>query len=655
MIGFFGVDGMPYDHDLSNAVFCTLTLQQQQAVLNLFKTYKDTGKWEIKGIDLVQQRKSLSTLVKFYSGELDKINSDSFPFLIKGHREELKETLIYTFYILYSEYELISKYQLEAEDSTRESLRKLRSKINKCAMLMDKLNETDLSPAQLHESLIDESEKYLKFVGFDIALEVVRGIDRLMNGEQLNNPELKGEAKTVVIKGGINDISSWRSGWGLNSNLILSVLGLLPEQFSNVDRATSVIETPAKAMGYLGWVISYTVLGIDLFLVSKHTIKGPWMNEAEVKLPFSFWERFTTQFDQRKFSILNAAMGATISMVCFLWLNATELANGLLIGILVADIGLTIWRYCEGLTNNNKDKRRYHEDIEKLESLIKETDFLDEKDKLDRQLQRLRKAAAQSAVEFKYRAYCILYDIIYKLATILAFSVMYYFFCPALAMVQTTKLILDGVGAAAYFLFTLIYKSFNAGLDINKTKSARLLAETECDLLLARFKELNQIQSDDPTEANEFEKQQLYLEMKRLMGDSDYQERLITYQRLKLVHSLFINILMPALLFISLMFMPMGAGIALLAVGFVLAHLSTKLLKEPSANALPKFDKDAYQTFSSEPTLKTLKKDLALSAKSGLNFFPNENKEVKTQKDSELKRNDEQLFHENIILKGSEG
>lgn len=616
---------MPYNNILDSTAYSTLNPEQQKTVRNLFESYQ-AGRPSIEGMALSNQLKSLSTLSTFYSGQLDETNSDGFKFLNVQQRLVLEQRLLYTFYLVFFEYQQVSNFQLEAEySSTHESLQKLDVKIKKCANLLQKLRKIAPSPEALHQCVIDDSEKPLKYLGFDIAQQVVHGIDEIITGDTVSTPKGEGKATTVVIKDGMDVINHGRSSWSLNGNLVKSVINLLPAQFSNADRATQEMDLPGDAMGYLEEIVSNAVLGVDLLLVARHTIKGPWMSEVEKKLPITAWQRFATQLAFRKFSVLNNFMGATASIVCFSCLTVGEFSHLALIGSLLVKVCLTIWQYIEESTNHNKDRLRYQSDMMALKRklLDKLADEKEERAQLQLQLDELIKADAQCEFNWKYKTYRMVSDMAYKIGTIVAFSIMFYFFFPVAAVASTTQLILNLVGSVAYFSITVINAGVNGGLDIAKSKSSRQLANAECERMLNQFKEiqLKEMQSGEPTESNGFIKKQLYLDMKQLMGDSDYQERMISYQKAKLVHGLLSAVLMPTLLFVSLMFMPMGVGLGVFAIGFALLNLSTKLLKKPSANVLPQFDDVAYEAFLKEPTLHHLKSEWVGKPKTHMKYF----------------------------------
>ena len=618
---------MPKD----NAIEIQATAEFRQPVANQ-ENSTQLSKLVISGDEFLEQRKFLTTTSSFYSQQVDKINPELFSFLNQAQRRGLEETLLSTFCILTAQYQLISNFQMEAEDSTRDSLRKLTAQIKKCAHLIQTLRNKNPLPQEYHALVIDNSEKYLKYLGFNIAKEVVQGIDDMITRHVLPFEAPKGEANTVIIKGGINDISTGRSNWGLNSNLVLAVIGALPEHFFNVDRAQQEIKEPSEVMGYLGWTISYAVLGIDLFLVAKHTIRGPWMKEAEKNLSLGVWDRFTTQFDQRKFSILDRFMAGTTGMVCFFWLALTDASQFLVLGVLIADIFLTTWRWIEEDTNQKKEIARYQSAIDAIdEEINKLVDYSEEKERLIGHKNKLIEAQAQAKVDSKYKTYHTIGNICYKLSIVVAVSVMYYFLFPAFAITNTAKVIMSVVGAGAYFIFSIINKSYSGGVDIHKSKSSQQLTTIECEKMLAQFEKLNQIA--EPSEQIIFEKKQLYLEMKRLIGDSEYQDHKIKHQKLKLVHGLVVALLMPTLLFVSLTFMPMGVGFAVLAIAVLVAGLSAKLLKEPTVEPLPEFNEEAFNKFAKTPSLAKLKDEVEHSKMTKAHYSEQKNEVLNIEDD----------------------
>ena len=80
--------------------------------------------------------------------------------------------------------------------------------------------------------------------------------------------------------------------------------------------------------------------------------------------------------------------------------------------------------------------------------------------------------------------------------------------------------------------------------------------------------------------------------MKQLLAESEHQERRAHFQKLKLIYSVMIDVLIPPLVFASFMFLPLGIGLGVLAAGIALALIAHKILKqyEPLALKLPSLD-----------------------------------------------------------------
>ena len=153
-----------------------------------------------------------------------------------------------------------------------------------------------------------------------------------------------------------------------------------------------------------------------------------------------------------------------------------------------------------------------------------------------------------------------------------------------------TAMILGLVGAAMCFVLNTAYAAVNNYIEIDKSRTTGESAKANYNELLLQF-----VATD-----NEPVKKQLYLDMKQAMATSAYQERLIHHQKLKLIHALVVDVLVPPLVFVSFMFMPFGIGLAVLAAGFALAVISHYILKDfaPEADKLPALDLAEYADFA---------------------------------------------------------
>jgi hypothetical protein len=107
------------------------------------------------------------------------------------------------------------------------------------------------------------------------------------------------------------------------------------------------------------------------------------------------------------------------------------------------------------------------------------------------------------------------------------------------------------------------------------------------------------------------EKKLLYLEMQRLHAQSDHQQAMISYQQMRVLHTLCLQVMCPALIFASFLVMP-AASFVLLSLIFLLSVLSTQYLAryEPKIMVDLRFRDDLFEKFVAQPSFGTLKKQL---------------------------------------------
>jgi hypothetical protein len=101
-------------------------------------------------------------------------------------------------------------------------------------------------------------------------------------------------------------------------------------------------------------------------------------------------------------------------------------------------------------------------------------------------------------------------------------------------------------------------------------------------------------------------KKLLYLEMVQLRSEFDYQKETARYQQKLLVYTVFIRLFVPPLVVASLILLPLGIGLPVLAVGFVLAHQSYRLAgAEPEKGKRPEaWDRAEFQAFDEKADRK---------------------------------------------------
>lgn len=560
-------------------------------------------------VEVVKQKDVFARLLGSYTQELANINPAIFPFLAEKEVEACRRQLLYAFFLIYAQ------RQIDIAAQNGKTLKDHNDNMARCLQLLDKLAnfenkdgrekvKVNLDDALIHS---DQSVKYigLTAIGPWLAKEVKGVADNQMTVEKIIT--------------GMSKVNEKRLYWVWGGSMLGCILDMLSKSFFNTMQAQQGVAAPAPYTGTMSYTLYYTRFGFELSLFLLNTIKGPWMSEEQKKL--SYGELFRTQWNQRKFALINDSVWATANLLCFFWLTGPGMmgyaGNLVTVGLLVMDIILTVWRFWEESTKHNAtmeafkaDRKTLNDELQALqvslaqlkrENAEKELPTFDEEKKAleekiaDKEAELIRHTKRQHGVEvdWKFRKYGLINDLTYAVGLMLAFSVMCCLFFPPASIAPATVLIISLVGAALCFVLTVAYAAINNGLQIAKSKQLGKEALVEGEALLDRFLKLGS------SEADEKLKRQLYLEMKGLKAESDHQNKMVKYQIIELVRSIFIDACFPALIFASLVFLPLGIGIAVIAAGIAIGGLSNLLVKQfvPEKAAQVEFDEKEFDTF----------------------------------------------------------
>lgn len=633
---------MGVEHILESTSFASLDDSGQEAVRLLFKSYQMGSKFSLEHLPLFKKRKSLETTLKDARYLLDKTNPASFKFLAPIQREVLKEELLFSFYIF------SAQYQLDEAEHQRQGLYTLSEYIKKCALYIDSLSESDTkdTPQSLFDKVTNDSDKHLKYLGITlIAPFVIEKLFEFTTGK-LTPKEWNGADKTGHLVGEMSGVNGVRLYWVWGRSFIASVLDMLPDDFFNKINTQKILAAPAPYTGYMSWILSYARFGISLGLLLKHTIAGPWMSKEERQIPA--WDRFKTQWKERKFALLNDSIWATANLACFFWLIGEgflgymgNVATG---GLLLMDICLTVWKLYEKSTEHNAAMLRYQHD---LETLKKRLSVSPDDEKLKLEYKALLRAQTRCEFEWKYALYSMINDLVYAASLCMSFVILCGMFFPPLALVSATIKLYTIIGATLCFTLTTAYTATNGGLGIAKSNALTTLANDEAKEILQAF-------NDKKTP--DFVKKQLYLEIKEQLAESTYQQKLAKYQRMQMIRGLLVDVLIPPLVFVSFMFLPFGIGIGILALGLAINIISKVILNqfEPKAPELQDFDEGKFEEIAQleSVTLDDFKKQLKeettkMPLDSTKNkFFPVKPIQIKEEDDSECDR-------DSVSLEGS--
>ncbi|MCE3046248.1 hypothetical protein [Legionella sp. 16cNR16C] len=576
--------------------------------------------------ELAANRDWLSVFLNYHRSKLSLTKGAEYRFLNPGQLETEKKKLKFIQELL--------RYQtyLNFHENRFHPLNDLNDDYLKCERLLLKIEQVQApedeqaKKAQLDEAIEESPDKPAKYLGFTVGKFIADKMAEIA------------DAKTGTLIGWMSDVNERRLYWVWGGGMLSSVIEMLPDDFYRKAQAQKGIAAPAPITGYMSWVLYYTRFAINLSLLLKHTIAGPWMSAEEQKIPA--WERFKTQWNQRKFSLLNDSIWGLANMACFFWLKgpgAMGMAGNLAtMGLLLMDFSLSIWRFYEESTAYNKKITALYEAYARLEEQLlkaKKTATADpaQISELEKQVREARNLIMRTELDWKYKKLGMINDMVYAGGLMAAFCVACCFFFPPAMLAPATFMMIGLLGASLCFVLNAAYAGIAGALDVSKSKALSKQDHFEARELLQLFN----------ASTDENERKALFLEMKGLMIDSDYQERMVRFQKIKLVRAILIDALIPAVIFASLVFMPLGAGIGIMAAGFAIAALSHIILKqfEPARDELPDFDEPLaleYDEFSANPARKVEDLSPLKIKKSPVLFISGKgSSEVKKVEDSE--------------------
>lgn len=558
----------------------------------------------------------------YYLSQLEKTTPVLFPFMTKEQRDKLLLELNTTKSRLHAQIKHERKHQ------KTENYKVYKAKIKQCWILANRLNHivrcenNGTTPNPTPQSISDDSP--VSYMGL------------LLGGQFAKLMVHLSERKTKSIKDLIGWINEQRLYWVWSSVLLKANMSLLPADFFNADKASNAVRAPDPYTGTLSWSLYYFRFALNLGLLLKHTIQGPWMSKEEAKTPWT--ERFKTQWEYRKFSLLNDSVWATGNMLCFFWLvgkGAMGSAGDMLtIGLLLFDITLAVWDYeeqktqyknnCEHYTNKLNEliakAKKQEETLTKLNAKAAEQErCLNEDFKspphqdvialsrvrrkirdaektlatTQHEIEALKRVQTQTIRDWKYKNITLATNIAYAVGLVLAFTLLTGPFFPIAAGAVMAMTV---AGAALCFALSVISNGIKGGIEIHKMKAITKEMKEDQKKLIKQFK-LIQVSDDNNI------KKLAYLNILKLQAETRYQERVLTNQSMKLILSVTIQALVPAIIFVSVVFLPLGIGLPLLAAAIVFAALVYQLInskfnteKEPDII----FDEKAYETFCNQ-------------------------------------------------------
>ena len=524
------------------------------------------------------------TPLSFYAGIL----ADTDEILISYMSPEQKAQRTHDLQVAYLL--LLTQKEFELRHQKTENRAEYIEQIKKCETMLDKLNPAwqeriDKAPEQAHFS----DGKPVKYLGIMLGKEFAQ--------------QLVDSGKCKTIREYVGALNGKRLYWVWGSSFLKTMLSLVPEGFRNAVQAGEIVKIPDPYTGCLSWGLYYFRFSMNFFLLLKHTVQHPWMSQDEIDE--GLFNRFSTQWTQRKFTLLNDSLWATANLLCFFWLTGKGVlgtaGDALTVVLLLFDTSVALWDFAEQQTLHKAQIQQYEHDIGLLDAEIKKLIGDDDESKaqklqLEMQKNALERDKKECISNWALQKIGLYTNIAYAAGLMAAFVVMTMPFVPIAAGLAST---LGVVGAVVCFAMTVINNAVQSGIEIHKTKSALQNNEDNFMVQVNLLKKqvfLKKIKFPDDA------KKLLFLEIKRLDAKTEYQQQTVSLQIAHLIRSIMLEAFIPAAIFSCLVFMPLGIGLAALAGGLALAMASNLLINAsftPDAEMLKvkPFDVDEYNGF----------------------------------------------------------
>lgn len=533
-------------------------------------------------------RKGIAQSIKFYGGRLSKFDPIDFIRLNPIKRIALEEELQNTYDLIYDE------CRLHALAGDSPLMRERAGQMDHCAYLLDRLRNTPAfgekcSPEKINQLTIETSQgKPVKYVALTlIAPLIANTMHQITMGERLEN-----------MRDQMSAANLYRLNWVWAGGLDRTICDAIPLDFRNSQNARTVFNDIAPITGYMSWILYYCRLGIELYLLTKNSLKGswmdPWRSEADKAMNIGIYERFTTQLAQRKFALLNDAFWATANMACFLWLigegvlgYTMYMGNVLTGALLVFDLMLTAWKYHETSTEHNQFMLHYDNEIKTLQEAIDDEPDEMKKAVLNEHLDVLHQAREQCAFDWVYTDKQFKTDLLYAAGLFLGFSVLCGFFFPPAALLPTSMLVLALVGSALSFALTVAYHTWITAIEIEKFHDLSIKTTGKINLLEEKIMSLVDDMDSNSDQSLRLQIDALRSESIHLLNDLLYQQEMIVHHKKSQVQQVISETMLPVAAFAFLVFLPFQWGVALLVPTVSYLFMSSSIVEANKPKPAP--------------------------------------------------------------------
>ncbi|MDF1683876.1 MAG: hypothetical protein P1U36_04375 [Legionellaceae bacterium] len=417
---------------------------------------------------------------------------------------------------------------------------------------------------------VGDKDAPLRYFGM---LNFVPAVEDMIKEMTLNNVENKHDI--LASYNGLRLYLVWANA------LAQSICNVIAQSVQQTLTVTQTILTDlALATGSLGFILYFTTFGISASIVLQNTLSLGLTKKVRA-LELGWYERFQAQWDERKFLMLNNAVWGLVNFVCFFWLvgqNALGFWGNVLTGVLfIADLFLVWWQSEEAEAEHRARLKFYEQGIEDLNKHI---DGLMTKGpekqmmiaKLQFEKRTLLDLQKQLDLEWRYKKQQHDLNLMYGIAVVIGFAVLCSFFFPPALIVPFTAMILTLTGAVMCFGFGVAHKALSGEIIVQKELETRRMSVNDYLGALESFKAVSEKLKNIPNTSPEHkriqtESQLLYLSLKKAMATEFYQTQVIDYQRAQIICNVLTDIILPTLFLLAFVFMPLGIGMPIFAIG----------------------------------------------------------------------------------------
>jgi hypothetical protein len=501
-------------------------------------------------------------------------------------------------------YQLSGQYELERIERRGYKLDELAVQIKECARLINLLRLSN-SRLKLEHSLLQEiaaSEGYTLYLGLKLVVPaLLEGIDAATSGRK------------KAVRDFISFINERRLYWVWGGSSVATILSLLPTYVADTSLATSVLGWTGLIGGSMSWILYFMRAGLVWSSLIEHTFEFA-MTDEERALGLTFQERWTTQWKMRKYRLMNDSIWGLCNIACFFVFTGSGyfglLGNAFTAALLLMDAVLTAWRMYEEEADHQANILRYQNDIHTLEKQIRWAESMHEGDSasietLKLSLRDSKRRVVMTQLDWKYKKINTSLDLLYSTCLLSAFLLL----CCSVVFSPPTALILAVVGVILCYSLNLLYAGATMTVNVSKAKKMQQLADEELQGQMALFIQLAKTRDaskGDLTKKSESVQLDsrmriLYLSLKELRAESEYQRQMVSHQRTRMIISIIRDVLIPPLFIFSLVFLPMGVGVPLLVLSLSLAiglYYVLSKTQPKKDEVLKDFPEAAYRSFS---------------------------------------------------------